>query len=165
MAGNFKVNFKPERFNASLARLQANFGYTMLTAARNIMRHYMTDVINMTPQPGQADEGFNKEYVRTGRLAGGWSAAAAGLGIPIAFGGDESDYREMLSEEAVHLVAENQVPYAPFVEHVGPWLIPPNAPGGPKWRGGRHMVENARNNVLGSGIIALYVGNAWKAII
>jgi len=34
------------------------------------------------------------------------------------------------------------VPYAFFVEVIGPWSIPPNAPGGPQWRGGERMVTN-----------------------
>ncbi len=164
MANAFRVVFRPEKFTQSLTRLSKQFDEAMLKAARNVMRAYLADVIEGTPKPGDPDEGFNKEYVRTGRLVGGWGAAAAALGLPLAFNG-ESDYREVISPDSVHLIAENQVPYALFVEYIGPWLIPPNAAGGPTWRGGRHMVENARGNILGGGVITKEVGTAWKAIL
>lgn len=162
---NFQVIFKPEKFMQSLNVMAAKFDSAMYLAARRIMRAYMEMVVDMTPKPGDPDEGFNKEYVRTGRLVGGWGAATSALGVPTPFGNEESVYHEEVSPEAIRLVAENQVSYAPFVEYIGPWLIPPNAPGGPKFRGGRHMVENARNNVLGSGLITKEIGAAWRAII
>ena len=165
MPNSFRVIFRPEKFQQSLARLVSQFDPSMRGAARRIMRSYIGMVIDGTPKPGDSDEGFNVEYVRTGRLVGGWGAAAFALGLAAPFGAGEGEYREAVSPDAIRLVAENQVSYAPFVEYIGPWLIPPNAPGGPKWRGGLHMVENARNNMLVSGIIAQEVNAAWKAII
>ena len=165
MPNNFRVVFKPEKFQQSLTRLVAQFTPAMLGASRNIMRSYMTMVMDMTPKPGDPDEGFNKEYVRTGRLVGGWGAATSALGMPTPFGSEEGAFWQVVNDDGVTLFARNDVSYAPFVEYIGPWLIPPNAPGGPKWRGGRHMVENARNNVLGGGIITREVNAAWKGII
>ena len=165
MPNTFRVIFKPEKFQQSLTRLVAQFTPAMLGASRNIMRSYMTMVVDMTPKPGDPDEGFNKEYVRTGRLVGGWGAATSALGMPTPFGNAEGAFWQVVNNDGVILFARNDVSYAPFVEYIGPWLIPPNAPGGPKWRGGRHMVENARNNVLGSGIITKEVNVAWKGII
>lgn len=165
MPNNFKVVFRQEKFQQSLSRLTQQFDAAMFGAAKHIMREYVELIVDGTPKPGDSDEGFNKEYVRTGRLVGGWGAAAAALGLPTSFGSAESEYLQSASPDAIRLVATNLVSYAPFVEYIGPWLIPPNAPGGPKWRGGRHMVENARNNVLGGGAIVREVSVGWEAII
>lgn len=165
MPNNFRVIFRPEKFLRSLESMQTIFESEMQLAARRIMRSYMEMVVDMTPKPGDPDEGFNKEYVRTGRLVGGWGAATSALGMPTPFGNAEGAFVSDVTDNGITLTARNDVPYAPFVEYIGPWLIPPNAPGGPKWRGGRHMVENARNNVLGGGIITKEVGAAWKGII
>jgi len=158
-----RVNTKFAGFIQSLEKMNGGFDSAMLQASRNIMRYYMTLVIAGTPKPGDSDEGFNKVYVRTGRLVGGWAPAAAALGLP-ATGGGDGEYRESVSPERIRLTATNLVHYAEFVERIGPWIIPPNAPGGPRFAGGRHMVENARNNTLGLGVIGLEVGKAWKRL-
>ena len=158
------VVFKLEKFLSALQRKQERFPELMRFAARNVMKKYMALVIEATPKPGDSDEAFNVDYVRTGRLVGGWGAAAEGLGLSVPFGNGEGSYTEALTEEGITLTAKNEVPYAEFAERIGAWIVPPHAPGGPRWHGGRHIVENARGSILGSGVIRDEVERQWKRL-
>lgn len=159
------VIFKPEKFLKDLERKQRRFPELMLVASQNIMRAYVTMIIDATPKPGDTDEENNADYIRTGRLVGGWGKAAAGLGISAPFSNDEGSFDPgNANAEEIVIAARNEVPYASAVEAIGSWVIPPNKSGGPQWNGGRHMVENARGNVLGSGIIAAEIEKQWRKL-
>lgn len=160
-----EVIFKSENFLKDLERKQKRFPELMLIASQNIMKAYMAMIIDATPKPGDIDEANNAYYVRTGRLVGGWGKAAAGLGISAPFSNDEGSFDlGGANANGITITARNEVPYASAVEHIGSWLIPPNAPGGPRWSGGRHMVENARGNILGSGVITTEIEKQWRQI-
>ena len=131
-----------DNFANGIQQFRQKFFDVSQRAVMNTSRTFLTKVIDKTPKPPTP---AGQVYVRTGRLAGGWGPAALFLGGigGSSFAVGEGDFVWSANEDMIRFVAINEVPYAYFVEVIGPWLLPPNAAGGPTWRGGEYMVTNS----------------------
>ena len=137
---SFSLNV--DNFVSGIQQYQQKFFAASQKAVLDTSRVFLTKVIEKTPKPPTPT---GQVYQRTGRLAGGWGPAAVFLG---GIGGSsyaigEGTFEWTATQDMIRFVAVNEVPYAYFVEVIGPWLLPPQAPGGPKWRGGEFMVTNS----------------------
>lgn len=156
------VTFDAKPLIAAFERKAINFTPQMEIAVKRtamvLMSHLMEKTPNPTNQPQQV-------YQRTGRLADGWGPAANAVGIYGNPGGEGTFYF-ISTDSQISFTALNEVPYAWFVEVApGPWKIPPNAPGGPQWKGGYHFTAlsllemEQQPRILDQEVIA-----AWKRL-
>ena len=154
------VTMDASRLIAALERKAINFVPQMELAVKHTSMVMMSKLLERTPsrqnQPPQI-------YQRTDRLVDGWGPAANAVGIAGNPAG-EGTFRFITTESAISFTAVNEVPYAWYVEVApGPWRIPPNAPGGPQWKGGYHFTAitllemEAQPRILDNEVIA-----AWK---
>ena len=132
----FLVKLDASKLIAALKRKEANFIPQMEIAVRHTAMVLMSKLLEKTPsrqnQPVQV-------YQRTDRLVDGWGPAANAVGIAGNPGG-EGTFLFVSTESYISFTAMNEVPYAWYVEVApGPWSIPPNAKGGPQWKGGYHF--------------------------
>ena len=136
---SFSLNV--DNFVNGIQQFRRKFFIASERAVTNASQIMLTKVIEKTPKPPTP---AGQIYIRTGRLAAGWGPAALFLG---GIGGStraigEGSFDWSATENEIRFAAINEVPYAYFVEVIGPWLLPPQAPGGPTWRGGEYMVTN-----------------------
>ena len=133
----------------SIAQLKAMLPLSMRKAVRNTSRTFLGRIMDKTPAPPTPP---SQVYIRTGRLREGWQGAAneLGMGVPSVLmppprpsyygspprGSDLtfSDFQERVGPNEVSFLMRNNVPYAFFVEVVGP--------GFPR-RGGVWMVRDS----------------------
>lgn len=154
------VIFDSEAFERSLSEKIARFPVVMEGGVRAIGKILLERVIENTPKPGDPDEALNIEYVRTGRLVGGWGKAGRELDVLVPYGSEaDGDFNWIRTDNEIGFVADNNVPYAKAVEEIGAGLVV-----GVTWRGGRHMVENAVNNTRVDGTIERELGAVWRTL-
>ncbi len=125
-----------DKLIAALEQKAAKFLPAMEIAVKNTAKVMMGRLLERTPNPENQPV---QVYQRTGRLRDGWGPAASAVGIYGNAGG-EGTFLMVSTPSYISFRAVNEVPYAPYVEFApGPWSLPPNAPGGPKYKGGYHF--------------------------
>lgn len=132
----FKLNIKATM--SSIVRLRSILPRAMKGAVRNTSRAFLTRIVEKTPAPPTP---LGQIYVRTGRLRAGWQDAGAELGIGVPsftappylgyYGASPrgSDlggrgFEEIVNKDKVSFLMRDRVPYAFFVEVVGPGFPP-----------------------------------------
>lgn len=133
----------------SIAQLKAILPLSMRKAVRNTSRILLGRIMDKTPAPPTP---AGQVYIRTGRLKEGWQGAANELGMgapsilmppprPGYYGSPPrerdlgfSNFQERIGPDQVSFLMRNNVPYAFFVEIVGPGFPP---------RGGVWMVRDS----------------------
>ena len=132
----FSVTMDASKLIAALQKKEANFTPAMEGAVLSTAKVLMSKLQERTPNP---DNQPVQVYQRTGRLRDGWGPAANAVGIYGNAGGEGTFYF-VTTESQISFTAVNEVPYAWYVEVApGPWRLPPNAKGGPTYKGGYHF--------------------------
>ena len=150
---------------ALIAGLQGKkqiFSVAMQEAVKETSRIAMVRILDRIPRPPSPP---GQVYERTGRLVAGYGPAASFLGIGAVPSG-EGSYIWHVGEDKISFTLINEVDYALGVEWVGPWSVPPNAPGGPQHYGedhGRHAVLFSFLETEGE--FAAQVASAWAKVI
>ena len=159
--GTLEVTLQTDQFVRSLQQKASRFNDQMQQGAKRIGQILLERIIENTPKPGDSDESQNIEYIRTGRLVGGWgnqTAQELGINIPHA-SADEGSFEWIKTDQEIGFIARNEAPYAKAVEEIGAGLLVTKT-----WRGGRHMVENAINNTRADGTIEREINEAWRKV-
>lgn len=147
---------------AGLEQKKQVFSVAMQEAVKDTSRIVMTKIFDRIPRPPSPP---GQVYQRTGRLVAGYGPAAGFLGIGGVASG-EGSYRWHVGEDQISFTLINEVEYALGVEWIGPWSLPPNAPGGPQYYGedhGRHAVLFSLLTTEGE--FAAHVASAWAKVI
>lgn len=162
----FRLNINATR--SSISRLRSVLPRTMKGAVRNTSKIFLDRIIDKTPAPPTP---AGQVYVRTGRLRQGWQETGAELGInvpsftappfasyygasPRGFDLGGRGFEEKVSRDMVSFLMRNRVPYAFFVEVVGPGFPP---------RGGVFMVT--RSSFETQGDFEKEVQVAWAGMV
>ena len=156
------VTMDATRLIAALDQKAANFLPQMKIAVKNTAMVLMSKLMDKTPSPMNQPQ---QVYQRTGRLADGWGPAANAVGIYGNPGG-EGSYSFIATPSEISFIARNEVPYAYYVEVApGPWRIPPNAAGGPQYKGGYHFTALALLEMEGQPrILDNEIISAWRRL-
>ena len=156
------VTMDATKLIAALDQKAANFLPQMRIAVKNTAMVLMSKLMDKTPNPTNQPQ---QVYQRTGRLADGWGPAANAVGISGNASGEGYSIFNATPKE-IYFAAVNQVPYAYYVEVApGPWKIPPNAPGGPQYKGGYHFTALSLLEMEGQPrILDNEVISAWRRL-
>lgn len=147
---------------AGLEQKKTAFFIAMSGAVKETSRIAMIRILDRIPRPPSPP---GQVYQRTGRLVAGYGPAAQFLGIGSIPSG-EGSYQWHAAEDSISFTLINEVDYALGVEWVGPWSLPPNAPGGPQYYGedhGRHAVLFSFLETEGD--FAAQVASAWQKVL
>lgn len=133
-----KINIK--NTIASINNFKKRVPVRMRVAVRNTARIMLSRIVEKTPAPPTPP---GQVYIRTGRLREGWqpSLKELGMGVPRAFPPPRAGYygspprdinlpfrgfEEKVGPSEISFLMRNNVPYALFVELVGPGFRPPS---------------------------------------
>lgn len=147
----FKID--TSKTEQSINRIRGLLPFKMRGAVKNTSRKLLSKIIQRTPAPPTP---AGQVYIRTGRLREGWQGAAKelGMGVPSIFmppprasyyGSPPRErdltfapFQERAGPDEVFMIMRNNVPYAWFVETVGPGF-PPR--GGGVWMVFKSIIE------------------------
>lgn len=129
-----KFSLNISRTAASIRKFGSILPGRMRPAVRNTSKIFLERIIDKTPAPPTP---LGQIYVRTGRLRQGWQDAGAELGISVPsftappyagyYGASPREidlggpgFGEVVRRDMLSFLMRNRVPYAFFVEVVGP---------------------------------------------
>lgn len=157
-----QVKVHHEDLVRSLTVLQQEFQRTCSNAVVETAAELVSNIVSKTlgPPPGPPP----KYYKRTYRLVHGWGPAARLFNIympplsPVALTSSDEGVAYFLdNENGAFFKAENKVPYAYEVEHVGTWKTP-----WPKLRGGYNIVGSSEQEMAKPDKFPKNVQDAWE---
>jgi len=158
---SWSINTEPFLARIKLLHREANKTAFPLAVYRTA-QHAIRGFIAKTPQPPTPP---GQKYQRTGRLVSGWGPAAKqlGAGAPGPATG-EGRFVSTNTNDVISILMANDVPYAGFVEILGPAAR--FGPGiKPIFKGGVRMVGRTFDEMRASRVFEGFLAQQWAFLL